>query len=466
MRKTHGVLRGWQKAALAAAVALGVALSGAAHTPVYAKTEKAEAAQKKLTKLSVDAKTVKLKKEGTQQLTLTAAYNDRTTENVTEQADWSISDSEIATVEAGLVTALQSGKAKIKATYGGKSVTIPVEIELISKLALDQKKLALRSGETKQIVATATYSDKATANVTEGAEWETADSKIATVEKGLVTAVGFGKTKITVTYGGKTTTIPVEVDVISKLALDQKKLALSSGETKQIAATATFSDKKTANVTEGAEWETADSKVATVEKGVVTAVGSGKTKVTVAYGGKTVTIPVEVDVISKLELDQKKVYVKPGDFLTLKLTATLSNGSKVDVTEKAEWTTSDAKVVTVEGGVVTGVGSGKAKLTVKYGGKTVTLPVEAAVISKFEAEVKKLTLKPGESKDVKAMVTYSDKTKADVTEQAYWVSLDQSVAVVEGGKILGVKAGKATIVATYNGKRANVQVTVEEQKQK
>ncbi|QRG68367.1 Ig-like domain-containing protein [Brevibacillus choshinensis] len=370
--------RHWQKAMLAAVVAFGVALAGAGHGSAHAKAAASDTVQKKITKLSADAKAVKLKKEGTQQLALTVSYSDKTTEDITKNADWSTADSEIATVEAGLVTATGSGKTKIKASYGGKSVTIPVEIEGISKLAVDQKKLALSVGATKQVVANATYSDKSTAAVTEGAEWATADSEIATVEKGLVTAVGSGKTKITVTYGGK-----------------------------------------------------------------------------------SVSLPVEVDVISKLQLDQKKVYVRPGATQTLKLTASLTNGDKVDVTEKAEWTTSDEKVVTVAGGVVTGVGPGKAKLTVKYGGKSVTVPVEAAVLSKLETDLKKVTLKAGETKALKAFVTYSDKTKEEITEKADWTSVNQAVATVEAGKITAVKAGRTTVIATFNGKLVNVQVTVQ-----
>lgn len=378
MRKHRKDLRGWQKALLAAVVAFGVALTGAGHVPAHAAASASDTVQKKIAKLSVNTKTVKLKKEGTAQLALTVSYSDKTTEDVTKTADWSTSDSEIAKVEAGLVTAVGSGKTKIKASYGGKTVTIPVEIEVISKLALDQKKLALSVGATKQVVATATYSDKSTAAVTEGAEWATADSEIATVEKGLVTAVGSGKTKITVTYGGK-----------------------------------------------------------------------------------TVSLPVEIDVISKLQLDQKKVYVHPGAAQTLKLTAYLTNGEKVDVTEKAAWTTSDEEVVTVAGGVVTGVGPGKAKLTAKYGGKTLTISVEAAVLSKLETDVKKVTLKVGETKTLKATVTYTDKTKAEVTEKADWTSVNQAVATVEGGKITAVKAGRTTVIATFNGKLVNVQVTVQ-----
>ncbi|MFD2369090.1 Ig domain-containing protein [Brevibacillus sp. GCM10020057] len=377
MKKNSRCVRGWQKAVLAAFLAVGVAWAGTGAMPVYAKAEAAEGVQKKISRISVNTKTVALKKAGTQQLVLTAVYTDKTTEEVTALAEWSSADSEIATVEAGLVTATGTGKTKIKASYGGKSVTVPVEIEVIGKLTVDQKKIALTSKATKQITATATYSDKTTASVTDEAKWLSANKDVVTVEKGLVTAVG-----------------------------------------------------------------------------------PGKTKVTVSCGGKTVSIPVEVDVIAKLQLDAKKVYVHPGKTQTLKLSAFLSNGERIDATALAEWSSSDEKVVTVAAGVVTGVGFGKAKITAKYAGKTVTIPVEAAVVSSLETDARSVTLKVGETKDVKATVTYTDETKAEVTSEADWTSVNQKVATVEAGKITAVKAGKTTVIATYNGKLVNVQVTV------
>ncbi|TGU65940.1 hypothetical protein EN829_067335, partial [Mesorhizobium sp. M00.F.Ca.ET.186.01.1.1] len=125
------------------------------------------------------------KKDGMQQLSVIAQYADKTTEDVTHKAEWSTSNSSIVAVEAGLLRATGSGTAKVKASYGGKFVTVTTEVEVITKLVADQKKLVLKSGAAKQIAATATYSDKSTANITTGAEWTSADPQIATVANGL-----------------------------------------------------------------------------------------------------------------------------------------------------------------------------------------------------------------------------------------------------------------------------------------
>ncbi|HZG16582.1 MAG TPA: Ig-like domain-containing protein [Candidatus Bathyarchaeia archaeon] len=357
----------------------GAVLAGAVSQPIHAQSGKvsvqSEQQELKITKLTANTKSLKLKKGGTQQLALTATYSDKTTADVTALADWSSSDNELARVEAGLVTAVQSGKAKVYANYKGKKLTIPVEIDVVSKLAANQKKLTLRAGATDKLTITATYSDKKTADVTELVEWTVQDSGIVQIEKGTVTAIGSGKTKITAKHAGKTVTIPVEVDMVSKLELSSKKLALRQTETEQLTLTAIYSDKTKAAVTELAEWSTEDSAVATVEKGVVKAVGPGKTKITAKYGGKTFAIQVEVDMISKLTVDPSRVTLKVGETKALTAKATFSDKSSEMVTEKADWTSADKTVASIEGGVITAQKAGKTTILVTYGGKIVKVSV-------------------------------------------------------------------------------------------
>lgn len=330
----------------------------------------------------------------------------------------------------------------------------------ISKLVLDTKSVKLKKSGTQQLTVRVQYKDKTTEDVTHLAEWSSSDSDIASVDKGLVRANDSGKTRIKASYGGKSVTVPVEIEVISKLAVDQKRLALSAGATKQIIATATFSDKSTTDVTTGAEWESADTDIVTVTNGLVTAVGSGKTKLKVAYGGKKVSIPVEVDVVSKLEGDKKKLYLRPDGTQSVKLFATLSNKQKIDVTDKAKWTSDNEKVATVENGVVKTTGSGKTKIKATYGGKTVSIPAESAVMSKLEYDTKKVSLKVGEVKSIQVSAVYTDKTKANVTAEADWVSTNKSVATVEDGKITAISAGRTTIKASYNGKEVSLSLTI------
>ncbi|MDN4095219.1 Ig-like domain-containing protein [Brevibacillus agri] len=377
MSKKSTYLRRWQKALLTVVLTVGTILSGVGPAAELAKAETAASQSKKLSRLTVKEKTVRLKKDGTQQLTVLAQYADKTTEDVTQKAEWSTSDSGIVTVEAGLLRATGSGKADVKARFGGKFITISTEVDVVAKLVVDQKKLVLNAGAAKQIVATASFTDKSTAAVTANAEWTSADPEIATVANGLVTAVGSGKTKIKVVYGGKSVTIPVEVDVVSKLESDQKKLYARPGSLQAVKLTAVVNGKEKADVTAKAKWISDNGQVATVESGVVTVIGPGKAKITASYGGKTITIPVEAAVVSRLELSATRIQLTANESQQLQVFAIYSDKTKADVTAEAEWTSTDKNVASVAQGKVAAGTAGRATITASYGGKRVM--IQAAV---------------------------------------------------------------------------------------
>lgn len=69
----------------------------------------------------------------TTQLTAAASYSDGTTQNVSPQASWQTDNPAVATVDAGLVTAVSSGQATITATFQGKSGTLLITVSLPNK---------------------------------------------------------------------------------------------------------------------------------------------------------------------------------------------------------------------------------------------------------------------------------------------------------------------------------------------
>ena len=80
-----------------------------------------------------------LVKGTTQQLTITANYSDSTTADVSDDATYSSSDTNVATVSAdGLVTATAtSGSATITVTYGGKTTTVAVSVAAPTLVSID-----------------------------------------------------------------------------------------------------------------------------------------------------------------------------------------------------------------------------------------------------------------------------------------------------------------------------------------
>ena len=185
-------------------------------------------------------------------------------------------------------------------TVNGGTLTGKVTGDVIYKVtgvSLDKTNLNLNPGKGGTLIATITPGNATNQNVT----WESSDTKVVTVDNGLVTAVAEGTATITVTTadGGKTATCEVTVTQpaetpVTSVTLDKTSLALDVGGSDTLTATVEPDNATTKTVT----WSTSDKNVATVQDGVVTAVGAGKATITATTAdgsGKTATCEVTVN---------------------------------------------------------------------------------------------------------------------------------------------------------------------------
>jgi len=400
---------------------------------------------------------IAMKPNGTSLIQLTAVLADGTRMEVDgEDVEWTSQNEEIATVDSGMVTAHDFGKTYITATYGGKSVKILVDVKLV-RLEAHPKKLTMKPDGEEVITLTAFYGDKSHENVTARAAWKSQNEQIASVNGGVVTANNFGTTSISATYGGKTVKIPVEIK-LTKLVAAPNKITLKPDGTTAIRLTAVYGDLEE-DVTSEAEWRSSNEQVASVdENGNVTAHYFGKTDITAVYRGKSVKIPVEIK-LKKLSVEPGQFYMKPGDFRDIVLTADYGD-VREDVTEEANWQTSNADVAVFESGKVVAKGFGKASLTASYRGKIVKVSIDTT-LKKLAVDKTKITLRNGDLFTPTIRATYRDNETAEVKEDVEWTSTNSNIASVdENGQIMAKAKGKATITARYGDKSIKISVTV------
>ena len=248
-----------------------------------------------VTGVSLDQTTATLTAGNTLQLTAIVAPDNATNKNVT----WSSSNTAVATVDAGLVTATGGGTATITVTTedGSKTATCTVAVSVpVTDVSLDQTTATLVAGSTLQLTVAVTPTEATNKAVT----WSSDKETVATVSAtGLVTAVSEGTATITVTTedGGKTAACTVTVTPasipVTGVTLDQTTAKLIEGNTLQLTATVAPADATDKAVT----WSSDDETVATVSAtGLITAVSKGTATITVTTqdGSKTATCTVEV----------------------------------------------------------------------------------------------------------------------------------------------------------------------------
>ena len=286
----------------------------------------------------INKATVALEKGST--YTLTATVQMASDKTVT----WSTSNSGVATVENGVITAVDEGTATITAkSSNGCEATCTVNVTTpVSNITLNKTTLEMFKGDTSTLRATVKPADATDKTVT----WKTSNSSVATVNSGKVTAVGDGTATITVeSSNGIKATCEVSVSTpVESISLNKTSLEMDIDDYTFLTATILPTDATDKTVT----WSTTDSEVATVKNGKVIAVGEGTATITAkSSNGFTANCLVTVNPpLIPLENTStlSKTSLFAGESFTVKCMSTGgTGGTKYEVqyktSEDTDWTT-------------------------------------------------------------------------------------------------------------------------------
>ena len=385
---------------------------------------------------------------------------------------WSSSNTAVATVKNGKVTAVKSGNAVItvKTEDGGKTATCSVSVSEkvypVTGVSLNKTSLDMVEGDVIVLTATVSPENATNKNVT----WSSDDPSVATVEEGKVTALKSGTAVVTVKTedGGMTASCSITVSdkkyPVTGVVLDKTSIELTEGDVATLTATITPENATNKNLI----WTSDNSSVATVQDGKVTAVSKGNATITVTTedGGKTATCSVKVHAkvyaVTGVSLNKTSLDMVEGDVIVLTATVSPENATNKNVT----WSSDDPSVATVEEGKVTAIKTGTAVVTVKTedGGMTASCsitvsdkkyPVTGVVLDKTSIE-----LTEGDVATLTATVTPENATNKNLI----WTCDNSSVATVQDGKVTAVSKGNAiiSVITEDGGKTAICSVTVKE----
>ncbi len=377
---------------------------------------------------------------------------------------WSTSNASVATVSNGVVKAVAPGSATITlTTSNGKSATCAVTVykNVIAPTAitLSQTTLTLTEGESGNLTATITPSNATDKSVT----WTSANSAVATVANGKVTAISAGTTTITAkTYNGLTATCAVTVNkpyvAPTSITLDLSNATMLKGESKTLSATVLPADATDKSVT----WSSSNTNVLQVTaNGVITAVNAGTATVTATtVNGLKATCQVKVPepYPTSISLNVPSVSLKCGSSFTL--VATLLPNDCVD--KSLTWSSSNPEIAAVNAsGVVSFLKPGQARVTATTAnGLTAGCDVTVQHIypESFNISPSKVEMKEGEELPL-VLSFYPENTTARTIE---WTVANPSVASVSAeGVISSLAVGETLITGkTVNGYVATVMVYV------
>ncbi len=381
--------------------------------------------------------------------TLTATILPEETLNKTVM--WTSSDTNVVTVNNGVVSGVSAGTATITATpqfnpnsvYDTCTVTVNVPV---TGITLTPETAAVIVNDERTLTPEVLPADTNLGALV----WNSSDTSVATVDNGVVNAVGPGTAVISVSplYNPNLVTDSCTFTVsrlTTSVEVTPATGSIEVGQTSALTATVFPADASNKNVV----WSSADTSIATVdEDGVVTGVGPGVVNITAVTESGAFQDSCQITVIRRvtgINITLATASIDTGNTNALVCTVNPTDASN----KKIIWSTSDPNIATVNSnGVVTGTGPGNATIYAttedgSYSDSCYVTVIRRAVGVDITSATKSILI--GENTALAIILSPSDASNKNVI----WATSNPSIATVNSnGVVTGTGAGTATITVT------------------
>ncbi|MDB6084717.1 MAG: LigC protein, partial [Gammaproteobacteria bacterium] len=298
-----------------------------------------------------------------------------------------------------LAAALLLGLTGLLAACGGSSVSVVgasgVALPTLVSIGVTPAATSIVQGTQKQFTATAVYSDNSKQDVTASATWTSTATGVASVSnaattKGLASAVGAGSATITATASGisGSTTLTVTAATLLSITVTPANPSIAKGLTQSFAATGTYSDNSTQNLTSVVSWTSSNSSIAPISTaGTATAAAVGSATITASMGGVSgsTTLTVTAAALVSIAVAPTPASIAKGTDQQFTATGTYTDGTTPVMTGAVTWTSGTPAVASISNtapaqGLAQALTVGYTTITAAFNGVSgsTTLTVTAA----------------------------------------------------------------------------------------
>ena len=341
-----------------------------------------------LTTLAITPASVTLPLSGTQQYVATGTYSNKTTATLTSSVTWKSAAPTVVSVSSGgLATDLAASASTVAITATSGSITSNTSTvtpaAALTSIAITPATVTLPLNGTQQYVATGTYSNKTTANITSSVAWKSATPAVVSVSSaGLATDVAASASTvgITASLSGVTsnTSTVTPPPALTSIAITPASVSLALNGTQQYAATGTYSNGTTANLTSSVTWKSATPSVVSVSTaGLAKLLANTTTPVAVTASLGSVTSNsssvTEPSTLTSIAITPASVSLGLGATEQYLATGTYSNGATQNITSAVTWVSGSPSLVSISaGGLATVDGTSSSAIAISATSGTVT----------------------------------------------------------------------------------------------
>jgi uncharacterized protein YjdB len=423
--------------------------------------------------------TVSLTVGTTQQFSATGHFSDGTSQDMTSNVTWTSQTPAVATITAaGLATAKSAGTSAISGTSGAVtgSASLTVTAVTLKTLTVTPANPTLAKNATQQFMATGTFNDGSTQNLSSSVAWSSTTPAVATISSnGLVTAAGVGTSTIQAVSGSVSgsTILTVTGPTLSSIALTPANPSVAKGLTDQFTATGTYSDNSTQNITSSVTWVSLTPGVATISSGgLAKGVGAGSSTIQATMGSVTgsTVLTVTAAMLTSVAVTPANPAIAIAATQQFTATGTYSDASTQVITNSVTWSSSKTSVATMSGsGLATGVAAGSSTIQATSGAvsgsTTLTVNAAAPTLTSIAVTPANPSIQSGTTQQFTATGTYSDNSTKNITTTVNWTSLSTSIATISNtagsnGLATSLASGSTTIQATLGSVNGSTLLTV------
>ena len=347
------------------------------------------------------------------------------------------------------------GSANSAPTAGGAAALQSIQITPGSS--------SIAAGLGQQFNATGTYSDHTSKDLTSSATWSSSNTSAVTIAgSGIATSKGPGSATITAIFSGVSgsATLTVTAPTLVSLAISPGSGSVPLGATLQFAATGTFTDGSTQDMTASAQWASTNSAVAGINmngtpalaKGI--ALGTSTITATVGSISRGATLTVASAALNSIAVTPMTASIAQGTTIQFAATGTFTDGSMQNLTTSVQWASANASAATINvngaRGLAMGIAPGVATNTATSGAvsSSATLTITNATLNSIAVSPASASLPLGTLQQFTATGTFSDATTQDITGTVTWSSSNTNVvSITVSGLATARNLGTVTIKA-------------------
>ncbi|WP_413586122.1 PA14 domain-containing protein [Bdellovibrio sp. HCB274] len=315
---------------------------------------------KKLNSLSLSDSAVSLPVGGQKKITVTANYDDNSTEVVNELVQWVVADTQVATLkdsdrQRGTLITQGVGTTSVQVLWQGKtaSFTVTATSATVSSIRLSPAGLLIPKALNIPLKAYATYSDGLEYEVTDTATFGLSNASIGQIStapesKGTLLNTYSGSAtvsfQVTASLQGKSTSTEwvMAPATLSSIVLNPTSVSIGSGKKFLARAYGQFSDGGSTELTNLVAWTSSQSSVISVsnfdlEKGEVTSLSEGTAVLNANLGSVSGSVNVTVSDSASESMPEQGMGLQGFYYANKTLTESGFKGSRIDGSINFDW---------------------------------------------------------------------------------------------------------------------------------